>query len=320
MKVFLFSLLFLFIPKLVLSQGTKNDKIIYLDSLWQETSKEKHIYYRIIKDYYSDLKEYKIYDYYKNNILKTSATIGNKNNGSYRGEKTTYYPNGNKKNITYYIKGDPIGKTINYYENGNLKDEGENTANYNEPGKYYKLNQYWDENNNHLIIDGNGTYLFRDNSGHTLRGTYKDGYKDGIFEGENLNLHTSYKEEYKNGKFIKGTRTFADNTKSEYFEIEKKSFPKKGMKDFNNFFETNFKYTKEALINHIKGTIFIKFTVDRDGKIINPIILKGLGYGLDEEAISVLLKYENWIPGEQRGKKVRCSFSFALVTPRVPEK
>lgn len=284
-------------------------------SIYNPTSQGNHEYYRIVKDYYLNLKEYKIHDYYKNDILKTTATISRKNNGSYIGEKTTYYTNGNKKNITNYIKGDPIGKTLNYYENGNLKDEGENTGNYNETGKYYKLNQYWDKNKNHLIINGNGIYYFSNDSGLTEKGTYKDGYKNGIFEGKNLKKDTSYREEYENGKFIKGTRTFANNTKSKYFVLEKKSFAKKGMQHFHNFIAANFNNTKESISNNIQGKIYIKFIVDENGKITDPKILKGLGYGLDEEVIRVLLKYENWVPGEQRGKKVKCSFSIVIAVP-----
>ncbi|MEN9910318.1 MAG: hypothetical protein RLZZ540_3477 [Bacteroidota bacterium] len=312
MKSILFSILFLFVPKLVISQVSKNDKTIYLDSLWQETTQGNHQYYRIIKDYYSDLKEYKTYDYYKNDTLKTTATISGKNNGSYIGEKTTYYTNGNKKNITNYIKGSPIGKTLNYYENGNLKEEGEYTNNYETPGKYYKLNQYWDENKNHLIIDGNGIYSSDNNVDYIETGKYKDGYKDGVFEGKNLKKHTSFIEKYENGKFISGIRTFADNTKSEYSEMEKKPLPKKGIQDFYNYIGKNFTKTKEAIQNKISGKLYLSFVIDKDGKIVEPRIVKPLGYGLEEEAIRVITNYENWIPGQQRGMNVRVLYTIPI--------
>ncbi len=312
MKSILFAVLFLLVPKLCISQTSENDKIIYLDSTWNPTSKGNHQYYRIIKDYNSNLKEYKIFEYYKNDILKTAATMSGKDSGSYIGEKKTYYKNGNKQDITTYNNGRPTGKTLSYYENGNLKEEGEYTGNYEIAGKHYKLNQYWDENNNHLIIDGNGIYSCGNNTQYIETGKYKDGFKDGIFEGKNSKENTSYTEKYENGKFISGTRTFADNTKKEYLEMETRPFPKKGMQDFYSFIGKNFSYTKESTKNNIQGKIYLRFVIDKDGKITEPVILKGLGYGLDEEAIRVLLKYGNWTPGEQRGIKVRCTFSLPL--------
>ena len=37
----------------------KNDKLVYLDSLWKETTQDKQVYYRIIKDYYLEKSEYR---------------------------------------------------------------------------------------------------------------------------------------------------------------------------------------------------------------------------------------------------------------------
>lgn len=312
MKSVLLSILFIFIPKLVLSQVSENDKTIYLDSLWEETTQGNHKYYKIIKDYHSDLKEYKIYVYYKNDKLKTATTLNGKDGGSPNGEEINYYENGNIKEIIYYINGRPSGKTESYYQNGNIKEKGEYTGNYDEAGKSYKLNQYWDENKNHLIVDGNGFYSCKNNLDYTETGKYKDGFKDGIFEGKNLKTNTSYKEEYQNGKFIKGTRTFADNTKSEYFEIEKKPFPKKGIQDFYNYIGKNFKKTKEAIQNKISGKLYVNFVIDKDGEIVEPKIVKPLGYGLDEEAIRVITNYENWIPGQQRGMNVRVFYTIPI--------
>lgn len=46
MKSILFTILFLFIPKLAISQISPNDKMIYLDSLEKETTKENHKFYK----------------------------------------------------------------------------------------------------------------------------------------------------------------------------------------------------------------------------------------------------------------------------------
>lgn len=40
--------------------------------------------------------------------------------------------------------------------------------------------------------------------------------------------------------------------------------------------------------------------------------MKGLGFGLDKEAIRVLKSYEDWNPGQQRGINVRVKYSVPL--------
>jgi Gram-negative bacterial TonB protein C-terminal len=312
MKTKLITILFLLVSKLCIAQLSPNDKKIYLDSTWNETSQENSKYYRIVKDYYLDQKEYKVLIYYKNNQLKEESTLNGKDGGSPNGEKINFYENGNKQSVVTYLNGRPTGKTTNWYENGNKREDGEYTGNYEIVGKYYRLNQYWDEKNNHLIIDGNGLYSCGDTLGFRETGSYKDGYKDGVFEGKDYKLNTSYSEKYENGKFISGTRLLADGTKTDYFEMETKPVPRKGMQDFYNFIGKNFNYTKESIKNNIQGKIILQFVIDNKGQIVEPKTVKRLGYGLDEEAVRVLQKYGDWIPGEQRGIKVRCSFSLPL--------
>lgn len=312
MKSNFFTVLLLLVSTLLFSQNSR-DKKIYLDSLWKETTEGNHKYYRIIKDYYSDQKSYDISDYFKSGTLQMTGKTTNKDNVSKIGQFVYYYENGKRQSITHYDNGRPIGEHIIYYENGNLKEEGEYTDNYKEAGKSYKLNQYWDENNKHLIINGNGVYSCGNNLDYIETGKYKDGFKDGTYEGKNIKNNTSFIEKYENGNFISGTRIFADNTKLEYSEMEKKPLPKKGIQDFYTFIGKNFNYTREAIQNKISGKIFISFVIDKDGKIIEPRIVKSLGYGLDEEAIRVITKYENWIPGQQRGINVRVLYTIPII-------
>ncbi len=111
---------------------------------------------------------------------------------------------------------------------------------------------------------------------------------------------------------ISGLSIDSDGTKHEYSVMETEPIPKKGMQDFYNFIGKNFNCTRESIKNKIQGKIFVKFIINKDGQIVEPTILRGLGYGLDEEAIRVITNYENWIPGEQRGRKVRCTFSIPI--------
>ena len=66
---------------------------------------------------------------------------------------------------------------------------------------------------------------------------------------------------------------------------------------------------KEA---ELKGRIFISFIVEQDGSITNIKIIRGLGFGTDVEALRIIKRMPKWNPGEQNGKKVRCSYTVPI--------
>ena len=87
--------------------------------------------------------------------------------------------------------------------------------------------------------------------------------------------------------------------------VEQKPEPVGGMKAFYEFISKNLKYPKQAQRTGIEGKVFVKFIVDKDGKLINVQCLKGIGAGCDEEAIKVVQNAPNWSPGKQRGQAVK---------------
>jgi hypothetical protein len=310
MKPILLAILLLFIPKLCVSQISNNDKAVYIDSLSNMGTEKNHKYIRVVKDYNNPNQgSYEVKDFYKSGKIAMTGTTTKRDKIIKTGMFVYYYENGNKKSIVNYVFDKKYGECFEFYENGNKKEAGEYNGNYDDTAKYYRLNQYWDENNNQLIIDGNGNYSCKNNTGYIETGTYKDGYKDGIYEGKNLKYNTSFIEKYKDGKFISGTRTFADNTKKEYSEMETKPVPKRGMEDFFKFIGRNFRTPD---VQGLKGKVYITFVVDKDGKIVEPKILRDLGYGTGAEAARVVTAYDGFIPGEQRGQKVRCTFSIPI--------
>lgn len=76
------------------------------------------------------------------------------------------------------------------------------------------------------------------------------------------------------------------------------------------------KYTEEARRNKIKGVVVLNAVFRADGTMSDISIIRGLGYGLDEEAIKAgyLIKF---IPGQKDGKPVnvraRLEFVFSLL-------
>jgi TonB family protein len=77
-----------------------------------------------------------------------------------------------------------------------------------------------------------------------------------------------------------------------------------GMEAWSAFLASNLKYPEQAKKAGIEGTVFLVFEVDREGKVKNPEILRGIGAGCDEEALRVIRESPDWLPGLQKGRKV----------------
>ncbi len=81
--------------------------------------------------------------------------------------------------------------------------------------------------------------------------------------------------------------------------------PVGGFEAFYKFVSENMKYPQAALRAGIGGRVFVQFVVEKDGSLTNFNVVKGIGFGCDEEAIRVLKMSPNWTVGKQRGKPVR---------------
>lgn len=62
-------------------------------------------------------------------------------------------------------------------------------------------------------------------------------------------------------------------------------------------------YTEIARRIELQGTVYIQAKIDKNGDAVEASVLKGLGAGLDEEALSAVL-LTKFLPGKQRGRPV----------------
>lgn len=76
-----------------------------------------------------------------------------------------------------------------------------------------------------------------------------------------------------------------------------------GLADYIN---ANLVYPEQAIDNNIEGTVNVQFVVDDRGNVSNvKTIGNKLGYGLEDEAITVVNKLQKWEPGKVKGKNVK---------------
>lgn len=71
------------------------------------------------------------------------------------------------------------------------------------------------------------------------------------------------------------------------------------------FLQQNIQYPAQARDRNIHGTVYVSFVVEKNGGLSMIKILKGIGYGCDEEALRVIRSMPRWIPGKQNGTPVR---------------
>jgi TonB family protein len=74
----------------------------------------------------------------------------------------------------------------------------------------------------------------------------------------------------------------------------------------------NINYPEEARKKGIQGTVYAQFIVEKDGKIGEVRVLRGIGGGCDEEAVRVIKNMPDWIPGRQRGENVSVQFNMPI--------
>ncbi|CAA9276965.1 MAG: Ferric siderophore transport system, periplasmic binding protein TonB [uncultured Cytophagales bacterium] len=72
------------------------------------------------------------------------------------------------------------------------------------------------------------------------------------------------------------------------------------------------RYPAAARDANVQGTVFVGFVVTRTGSISDVTVLKGIGYGCNEEAMRVVQLMPAWIPGRQSGKPVSVRFTLPL--------
>ncbi|MEN9339966.1 MAG: hypothetical protein RIQ62_1278, partial [Bacteroidota bacterium] len=74
------------------------------------------------------------------------------------------------------------------------------------------------------------------------------------------------------------------------------------------FLSKNIQYPAQVREQNIAGKVIAQFIVEVDGSISHIQILRGLGFGCDEEVIRVLQLMPKWKSGKQNGRPIRAMY------------
>jgi antitoxin component YwqK of YwqJK toxin-antitoxin module len=208
MKRNILLLLLLIISANVFSQINVMSKKIFLDSLNRETTPENYSYTRVITNYSQKSARYVVTDFYKNGRKKMTGSTLDRDILKKDGEFICYYKNGAKESVINYSEDHKSGKEINWYENQSKKSEKQNFWDSKTKKSQTLILNYWDENKNQTVIDGNGL-------------------KQGTWQGSDILSKITFIDNYDRGVLISGVSIDENNVKSSYSSLDKKQAGKK---------------------------------------------------------------------------------------------
>ena len=150
-------------------------------------------------------------------------------------------------------------------------------------------------------------------------------YKNGRLNGKLLQYYPDGKlhreEDYSNNECTNGKLFDESGTEIEhqpYFRFP--SFPG-GIQKIRELITHIIIYPEKARKKKVEGRVLLQFTVDTEGKMVNPQILQSVRHDIDSEAIRAfnsIAKAHRWLPGYQGGKakNVRFVVPIYFTTPK----
>jgi TonB family protein len=319
MKLFLacFFSLFLF------SAFAKKDTVVtYHDHKLNEISKKDYYtYYR--KTFRTSESTYGVLQFYRSGVLQMSGTLEIPSmtltgllvqynpqgilisedyyeNGLKEGLSKTWYSNGSSESEGTYLKNKKSGFWTTWHIDGSIQSQG-NYVDGDEEGEW----NVWYKGDK---IASTGNYKFgkRDgpwknwfkNGSIEQEGTYKEDKREGAWTFYFQSGPVSAKEIYQNGEAVKVEFWDEQGNPVEPTDVLEKDpeFPG-GEKAMLQFIQQHIIYPELSREMGEQGTIYVNFTVGGDGKIYDVNVLMGVSYLLDNEAIRVVKKMPDWVPG-----------------------
>ncbi|MCD9573531.1 hypothetical protein [Flavobacterium soyae] len=201
-------------------------KKIFLDSLNREATPENYVYTRVITNYSQKSARYVVTDFYKNGRKKMTGCTLDKDILKKDGEFIYYFKNGSKESVVNYSDDHKVGKEINWYENQSKKSEKQNSWNPKTKTAQTLILNFWDENKNQTVVDGNGEYEENDKF-VAQKGMIKNGLKQGVWTGNDALRKVSFTDNYDQGILISGMSIDENNIKLSYSSLNEKETGKK---------------------------------------------------------------------------------------------
>jgi protein TonB len=80
-----------------------------------------------------------------------------------------------------------------------------------------------------------------------------------------------------------------------------------GEESMKKFVKMSIKYPVEAIENGDQGTVYVRFVIEKDGRVTKASIVRSVAPSLDNEALRIVKTMPIWTPAKHRGVIVRKS-------------
>jgi TonB family protein len=255
---------------------------IYFDSNWEQTTRENARYYRLIDFDTTGKPIFHVKDFYISGNLQMEGKYRSIYPDYKTGEFIYWYENGRKKLVCNYVNNVLSGRYVEWYDNGNLKSER-----FLKDGIIEGVEKLWSpEGTLKKVVE------------------YKNGLKHGKFMTFYDNGRPVRKDIFKNDILVKGKCYTSQGKDTAYFEHLKPPQFSGGLEEFSKFIADKLIYPEVAKNKNEEGDVIVQFTIDKDGKIINPVIIRKDKEYFNQEAIRVITLSPPWIPAQLDGKKI----------------
>ncbi len=288
--------------------------IYFMTNAGQYVSKKDSAdFIRIVNAPESGQTLYHVFDFYTNGKGKMEAWSSRLDPLLLEGIARTFYMNGNRGEVATFKNNKLVGDDYHYFPNGKLYY----VKNYTNPDsvgrdkkpvpQVVRIKACSDSTGKTLAIDGNGYFVAYNNDLKSIaeEGNIKDGQRIGAWKGYEPIFKNNFVEEYQDGKLIRGTSTLSNGTIANYHSRIVEPQFKDGPEGFSRFLLQNLVYPEVDRIDHIQGTVILKFTVKMDGTVSDIKVFKPLSFATNAQAIHLIkLSSGSWLPGSLYGMRI----------------
>jgi TonB family protein len=312
-------LFLLFFSLSAVSAQKKQNTYLFKNNNKEVFNRDSADFIRIIEEPDPGETNYILKEFYKDGGDRTLGKVSAfKPSLVYEDTLISFYANGKKRSAVNYKNGKRLGMAFEFFKNGNLKKQMEypprNTGDKTQVNEEVKVIYQADSSGKVLVKDGNGhgvEYDVEKDDVFVEEGDYKDGFKQGTWTGKYKSGKSSYNETYNLGKLESGIKTIGDK-KYEYTDLGSPPSFKGGINQFYKYLSNSIRFPKDAMERGINGKVLVSFTIEKDGKITEAKIEKGVSPSIDQEALRVISASPDWIPGIQRGVNVRVKYNIPI--------
>lgn len=94
--------------------------------------------------------------------------------------------------------------------------------------------------------------------------------------------------------------------------VDENAIPTIGIEELTKRLGKTYIFPEEAIFQKVKGFVEVRFYVDKNGKVLDYILVQDLGYETGSRLVKFFKENESWIPATYKGKNVGVWINFVL--------